>query len=205
MEMTAFIKPLVFYTFAGIAVGSALMVVILRNPLYSASTLVLTFFSIAGIYVLLGSEIIAVIQVLVYAGAIMVLVIFVIMFLDLRPSLFKMKPAHVFRSTLAVIFTLGIFLTVSSLLTQGVRLYMEKAKKGDITLSAMETYGSFQLFGASLFTEFLLPFELASLLLTVAIIGVVVLIRGMYKTKVKPEAGRKFAAESGQKEKQGGK
>jgi len=181
MDIALIIKPVVFYVFAAIAVISALMVVILRNPLYSASTLVLTFFAIAGIYVLLGSEVIAVFQVLVYAGAIMVLVIFVIMFLNLRPGLFKIKPKHVFRSALAVIFTLIIFLSTLFFLAKSLQTYMKFAQKGSITPEIIETQGSFQIFSLSLFTEHLLPFELTSLLLTVAIIGVVVLIRGMTK------------------------
>jgi NADH-quinone oxidoreductase subunit J len=188
MESASFlplIKPLVFYTFAAVAVISAIMVVVLKNPLYSAVMLVLTFFSIAGIYVLMGSEVIAVFQVLVYAGAIMVLVIFVIMFLNLRPSGLKIQFKHVIRSGLAVVFMLILLISTISLFTKGVSFYMAKAKKGDITETVLETQGAFQLFSKSLFTEYLLPFELTSLLLTVAIIGVVVLIRGMTKQKEK--------------------
>lgn len=179
--LISFIKPVVFYTFSATAVLSAIMVIVSKNPLYSAVNLVLTFFSVAGIYVLIGAEVIAVIQILVYAGAIMVLVIFVIMFLNLRPSLLKIQFKHVFRSGLAVTLMVTLFITLIALFSKGVRFYMEHAQRGDITPAAIETEGGFQLFSRALFTEYLLPFELTSLLLTVAIIGVVVLIRGMTK------------------------
>jgi len=194
MDSTAlisFIKPVVFYTFAATAVLSAIMVIVSKNPLYSAVNLVLTFFSIAGIYVLMGAEVIAVFQILVYAGAIMVLVIFVIMFLNLRPSLFKIQFKHVFRSGLAVVFMTALFAIIASLFSKGVGVYMEHAQKGEITQAAIDAEGGFQLFSRALFTEFLLPFELTSLLLTVAIIGVVVLIRGMIKPGVSKKGQEK--------------
>jgi len=153
------------------------MVVIIRNPLYSAAMLVLTFFSLAGIYVLLNSEIIAVLQVFVYAGAIMVLVTFVIMLLNLRSGALINKPTHIIRSVVAVIFSFLLFICLISIFVSGNQV--ENAPKGVITAAAIESEGSFQLFSRALFSEYLLPFELVSLLLTVAVIGVVVLIRGI--------------------------
>ncbi|MDH4199670.1 MAG: NADH-quinone oxidoreductase subunit J [Spirochaetia bacterium] len=176
MELT-FIKPFMFYFFASLTTGSALMVVIIRNPLYSAAMLVLTFFSLAGIYVLLNSEIIAVLQVFVYAGAIMVLVTFVIMLLNLRSGALINKPTHIIRSVVAVIFSFLLFICLISIFVSGNQV--ENAPKGVITAAAIESEGSFQLFSRALFSEYLLPFELVSLLLTVAVIGVVVLIRGI--------------------------
>ncbi|MDH4263550.1 MAG: NADH-quinone oxidoreductase subunit J [Spirochaetia bacterium] len=181
-SLITFIKPFVFYTFASLAVISAIMVIVSRNPLNSAVMLVLTFFSIAAVYALMGSEVIAVFQILVYAGAIMVLVIFVIMFLNLRPSNLKIQFNHIIRSGIAIVFMLIMFIATMSLLTEGVPFYMANAAKGDITQAVLESQGAFQLFSRALFTEYLLPFELTSLLLTVAIIGVVVLIRGITNT-----------------------
>jgi NADH-quinone oxidoreductase subunit J len=189
MEIISVVKPLVFYFFSTIAVLSAVMVVVQRNPLYSAVNLVLTFFSLSAIYVLLQSEIIAVLQVLVYAGAIMVLVIFVIMLLNLRENLVKFSPGRKIKTTISVALMTLLFVIMSVLFSKGALTFLATAKKGTVNVEAIKEAGAFQLFSQSLFSEYLLPFELVSLLLTAAIVGVIILVRGMQV--VKPQNARR--------------
>lgn len=204
MENSISITPFIFYFFAALAVGSAIMVIVLRNPLYSAVMLVVTFFSMAGIYVQLKSEVIAVFQVLVYAGAIMVLVIFVIMLLDLRESSVKSDfAARVFRPSIVVLLCIIFFVALVWVFSDAGH-FMEYAKKGAITQKALAAEGGFALFSRALFSEYLLPFELVSLLLTVAIIGVVVLIRGMHPVQSTGRAATQGNAKSTQKRQKGG-
>src|SRR6188472_859873 len=88
------INPVFFYLFAGLAIACALLVILKKNPVASAFSLVLVFFSFAGIYALLNAHLIAALQVLVYAGAIMVLFIFVIMLLNADVPSFDMGRSH---------------------------------------------------------------------------------------------------------------
>src|SRR4029079_9879583 len=103
------ISPVFFYLFAGLAIACSLLVILKKNPVASAFSLVMVFFSFAGIYALLDAHLIAALQVLVYAGAIMVLVIFVIMLLNAdSPSLDLGRTSPLFRAV-AGILGLGIF------------------------------------------------------------------------------------------------
>jgi len=177
MEITI-VKPVLFYIFSSLAIATALMVIIFRNPLYSATSLVVTFFSIAVIFILLGSEFIAVMQVLVYAGAIMVLVIFVIMLLNLKN---EAPIKNLLRSFFAILITGILFVSMMFVLVKGASENLEGAKRGVITEAVINETGSIEVFSMALFSEYLIPFELASLLLTAAIIGVVILAKGMRK------------------------
>src|SRR3954471_14577372 len=89
------ISPVFFYLFAGLAVVCSLLVILKKNPVASAFSLVLVFFSFAGIYALLDAHLIAALQVLVYAGAIMVLFMFVIMLLNADTPTFDLGRAHI--------------------------------------------------------------------------------------------------------------
>jgi len=161
-----------FYSVACFTIISALFVVLNRNPVYSAVMLVLCFFSIATLYLLLEAYFVAVLEIIIYAGAIMVLFLFVIMLLDLdrEAALPKLKKFDKALSLfLVVIIFLGI-LTLTMWAGGGLHQPLNPSSVGDI-----------KAVGKALFTDFLLPFEVASLLLLVALIGTVYLAKRRVK------------------------
>ena len=162
---------IVFYLFAAIAVIAALGVVVLRNPVYNALCLAVVLVSLAGLYVLLSAPFLAAAQVMIYAGAILILFVFVIMLLS--PGRDPEKDALKWQRPLAVIF--GVALVAQLALV--VVLSVLPSARGVYTLERIAQIGSTQAVGASLFTDFLLPFEITSLLLLVAMVGVIVLAK----------------------------
>jgi len=161
---------LFFYLVALVAVASALLVVTCKNPVNSALALVNTFFCLAVFYVMLEAPFMAAIQVMVYAGAIMVLIVFVIMLLNLGTATAK-KVRHCVAGG-AVVAALGLMQIVYFL-----NRSEPTGMTGDITPEVVSNVGHTELIGRALFTDFLLPFEITSILLLVAIIGAVVLAK----------------------------
>jgi NADH-quinone oxidoreductase subunit J len=161
---------LFFYLVALVTVVSGFLVIKCKNPVNSAISLVMTFFCLAVFYVMLHAPFMAAIQIMVYAGAIMVLILFVIMLLNLGAEENKRYAHSVVGGAIAGIIVL--FLAVNFLNrgeATGVR--------GDITAQVVEKVGHTELIGRTLFTDFLLPFEITSILLLVAIVGAVVLAK----------------------------
>ncbi|MDW7644792.1 MAG: NADH-quinone oxidoreductase subunit J [Desulfuromonadales bacterium] len=161
---------LFFYLVALVAVVSGVLVVTCKSPVNSALSLVMTFVCLATFYVMLQAPFMAAIQIMVYAGAIIVLIIFVIMLLNLGTATMK-KTSHsiIWSALLGVLMVSQAIFFLKRSAVSGV--------KGDITSEVINTYGHTELIGRSLFTDFLLPFEIASILLLVAIIGAVVLAK----------------------------
>jgi NADH-quinone oxidoreductase subunit J len=153
-----------------VAVLSALMVVTCKNPINSALSLVLTFFCLAIYYVMLNAPFMAAIQIIVYAGAIMVLIIFTVMLLNIRVDANK-KSSHQ--------IALGSVIGIATLLLTGLLLARGKVSQpvGEITSDMINRVGHTELIGKAIFTDFLLPFEVTSILLLVAIIGAVILAK----------------------------
>ena len=150
-----------FYLFATGAVISAAMCILRRNPISAVMWLVATMFSVAGIYLLLEAPFIAAIQVLVYAGAVMVLFLFVIMLLDLREEeRRKLNKVALGAGALAVAVIAGILI---------------RAALSAVPAATTALEGTTKPLGRLLFTEYLLPFEILSLLLLVAMVGVILL------------------------------
>jgi len=161
---------LLFYLFAALLLGASLFVVLNRNPIYSVVGLVFAFMNLAAMYFLLEAYFIGILQVLVYAGAIMVLFLFVVMLLNVqadqpRPGL--IHPERWWFGLLALIFV-GLLLL---LVGQGARALLT-APVADVA-----QMGAVAQVGKALFTRYLLPFEIASLLLTVALVGTVFLAK----------------------------
>jgi len=142
-----------------------------RNPVVSALLLVGNFFCIAGLYLLLQQQFLAVIQIVVYTGAIMVLVIFVIMLLNLGDEQRLAERINFWQS-------IGIALVVG-FLAEMVYILMFSGRTGTHTALHPEagSLGTVEAIGNALFTRFLLPFEVTSLLLLVAIVGAVILAK----------------------------
>ena len=154
-----------FYLFAALSVVSALLVISFRNTLSAAVSLVAALFGVACLFALLGAHLLAAMQVLVYAGAVMVLFIFVIMLLNLgRETLLKIKMT--FSSVTGILF--GGYLAILLVLRLGTL-------SEPLPLVATPGYGTLREVGRLLFTDYLVPFEMTSILLLVAIVGAVVL------------------------------
>lgn len=161
-----------FILLAVVTTITAILVIVQRNPVASAIYLIITFFCLAGIYLLLNAQFIAIIQVLVYAGAIMVLFLFVIMLLNLEKEK-KIITRHRLQKVL------GVFLGVILLAQIGMifNSVLLEGGKGNFPPEKIAAIGNTEVVARLLFTDFLLPFEITSVLLLVAIIGAIVLAK----------------------------
>ena len=146
------------------AILSALMMVFSKNPVHSVLYLVVTFFSIAGHYFLLNAQFLGVVHIIVYAGAIMVLFLYVIMMLNLNQEMEPVK-SNIQKIVATVSACLLCLVLIASVRTTD--LMMGSASEDNI--------GFVQNLGMTLFNEFLLPFELASILLLSAMVGAIYL------------------------------
>ncbi len=162
-----------FYLVAGVTIAGAVGVVASPNPLYSVLSLIAAFLGLAGLYLSLSAEFIAVVQVIVYAGAIMVLFLFVVMLLDLgRDERMALRlPVQKLFGTIA---GLAIFATILKVIESGSIL---TGAKGIYPVERVSELGNTQVVGKLLFTEYLLPFQAMGVLLFVGVIGAVVLAR----------------------------
>jgi NADH-quinone oxidoreductase subunit J len=144
------------------------MVIFSKNPVHSVLYLIITFFAIAGHYIMLNAQFLAAVHIIVYAGAIMVLFLFVIMLLNLNAETEPQKPTLLkFAGTLAG--GLLLLVMVASLKDVSLTVANDTIFKADV--------GLVENLGRTLFNEFLLPFEVASILFLAAIVGIVVLAK----------------------------
>lgn len=156
---------LLFFLFAVMAVGCALAVVAQRNPLYSAISLIGVFISLACLYVTLAAPFIAAVQVIVYAGAIMVLVVFVIMLLNVEQEE---------RGRNRLKFLVPVAVVLAAVLIAEVAFMLFSVNNPAPVVSNIGLTSSI---GSQLFTRYLLPFEITSILLLMAIVGAMTLAR----------------------------
>jgi NADH-quinone oxidoreductase subunit J len=161
-------KTLFFYLFATVTVLAALRVVTARNPVHSALFLVLAFFSAAGIWLLLKAEFLAITLVLVYIGAVMVLFLFVVMMLDInidriREGFWRNLPVAAFVGVLVVLELAAVIMHVFS----GV-------KDADAPKLPAD-YSNTKALGKLLYTDYVYPFEIAAVILLVAIVAAIAL------------------------------
>jgi NADH-quinone oxidoreductase subunit J len=160
---------LLFILFSGLAIGCALAVVAQRNPLYSAISLVGVFISLACLYVMLAAPFIAAVQVIVYAGAIMVLVVFVIMLLNVE---------HEERERKRLKFLLPTAVALAAILIAEVAFILVSVQEFRVNPPSNGVdVGLTHSIGSNLFTRYLLPFEITSILLLMAIVGAMTLAR----------------------------
>jgi NADH-quinone oxidoreductase subunit J len=168
-----------FILFAGLAIGCAISMVVQRNPLYSAISLIGVFIALACLYVTLAAPFIAAVQVIVYAGAIMVLIVFVIMLLNVEEEMRR-------SVRLRYLVPTGIVLAAILIGEVAFMLFSVQASPDTPTTIGIET-GLTASIGAGLFTKYLLPFEITSLLLLMAIVGAMTLAR---RANILPEGAR---------------
>ena len=160
---------LLFIVFAGMAVGCAISVVAQRNPLYSAISLIGVFISLACLYVTLAAPFIAAVQVIVYAGAIMVLVVFVIMLLNVEEE--ERQPLRL-RSLVPIAIGLAAVLFAE---TAFIIFFVQTSPS--TPAGGVSDVGLTSSIGGGLFTTYLLPFEITSILLLMAVVGAMTLAR----------------------------
>lgn len=160
-------SPILFWLFAFVMLVFGAAVVINRNPIASALSLVMCFMGLSALFVSLDAFFIGVIQILVYAGAVMVLFLFIIMLLDLRVEVRRKMNVVAFAGGLAV--ALAFFIQLSFVVKQ-----LSIAKQGFAPLAAPKT-DDVRSVGLLLFTDYTLPFQIIGVLVLVATIGVIVL------------------------------
>jgi NADH-quinone oxidoreductase subunit J len=171
--MPAFVEIL-WWVFAAITVAGGIGMVLLRNPVGSLLSLVLSFFGLAAIYLLLGAHFVAVIQVLLYAGAVMVLFLFTIMLLNL---------GHDYRGDLRSVAWIFVGGVLSGVLGWALaRIFWTDGLsavpgQGAAIEAAVRDQGAVGAIAYPLFRDFLVPFELTSILLLAAIVGAVLLAK----------------------------
>lgn len=162
-----------FLTFALLAGAAAVAMVFQRNPVYSALCLILALFAQAGLYILLHAQLIAFVHIIVYAGAIMVLFLFVIMLLDLRPE--DRPPVRLNRGQVLLGLFLAILLLAELAVGVGPRILL--GPQGPYAVETLRTVGNAQAVGRILFRDYVVPFELTSVILLAAMVGAMVLAK----------------------------
>jgi NADH-quinone oxidoreductase subunit J len=166
---------LLFYTFAAVTVLGSLLVVLQRNPVYSVLSLIAAFFGLSGLYVLLEAPFVAVIQIIIYAGAIMVLFLFTVMLLNVpREDAAEWDRSHplyrpgAVRVGAVVALIMVVELGWAFARTSGLSTGVGDERRAVTSIAAV---------GQSLFTDYMFAFEVTSVLIIVAMIGAVVLAR----------------------------
>ena len=163
-------ETILFYVLAVVTLISAACVVFLRRPLHNVLFMILTMIGLATLFILLHAEFLAMVQIIVYAGAVMVLFLFVIMLLNLEEIGLPKEPRPL-RWGFGVILALALVVVLFPIFSHFTPSVMGKAAPATGNVSNIE------LIGTELFTTYLLPFEIASILLLAAIIGTVVIGR----------------------------
>ncbi len=163
---------LFFFYFSGVIVLTSVLVVALRNPIYSALSLLIMFFHVAGLYVTLRAEFLAAVQVIVYAGAILVLYLFVVMLLNV-------KREERYQAQFPLAALLGVTILTEVLMLAFLRGFSSVAPAAPLPdqTGAVGASGNTETIGEMLYSTYLFPFEVASLILLVAMIGAIVLAK----------------------------
>lgn len=157
---------ILFYILSAVTLGSAFMTIVSKNPIHSAIWLVVSFFSIAGHYALFNSQFLAMVHIIVYSGAIMILMLFTIMLMNLNISQEISKP-FITKIVAVVCFCLVGLVLVAAL--------VQNAPVVENYVSTGKDYQSIQVLGKILLNEFVVPFEMAAVLLLMAMIGAVLI------------------------------
>ena len=168
------LETVVFYVFSALAIGASALVIGQRNPMYSVLLLIASFGALSGLYILLGSPFVAVIQIIIYAGAIMVLFLFVVMLLNVpteeAPSgamarMIGSAGPRRFGAVLGALLAVELFWALRQLAASSM------PDRGDVPATTVREIG------VRLFTEYAFAFEATSILILVAMVGAVILAR----------------------------
>lgn len=168
------ITNVLFYILSGLALLSAIMVLVSKNPIHSILWLIIVFFAISGHYILLNAQFLAIVNLIVYAGAIMVLFLFVVMMMNLNKESDPQKSIWI---KMAGVISGGCLLMILvSLVGQASEMQKQQALIGIGNIGILKTLGKI------LFTEFVVPFEISSVLFLSAMVGAVVIGKKESKT-----------------------
>jgi NADH-quinone oxidoreductase subunit J len=162
------ILQIMFWILSALAIGSAVTVITTKNPVYSVLALIVTFFAISGLYILMNAQFLAIVNIIVYAGAIMVLFLFVVMLMNLNKESEPMGKRWVL---LLGVLGGGVLLLVLVMAINDITI-----KNKAIDLSGGEI-GLIKNLGMKLFKDYVIPFEISSVLFLSAIVGAVVLAK----------------------------
>lgn len=166
---------IIFIFLSVLAIASAIAVITRTNPVYSAIALILNFLAFAGLFLLLNGQFIAILQILVYAGAIMVLFIFVIMLLNLAEEK-RLSEKFDYKRLVAVIISVTLFFIISY-----VFLFKGKPFLQPVQSVYSVNAGKVEAIGKALFELYLIPFEYVSLVLIIGILGAVILAKRKFE------------------------
>ncbi len=166
-------QAIAFYTIAAFILGFAVLVVSTRNTVHSVLFLVLNFLFVAALYVLLGAQFLAVIQILVYAGGIVVLYLFVVMLVNLKRAPEAHEDPHR-RTRLGFAMAAAVLIEFAIV---AIQAYVKPAAAAAASPAVVPAGGNTEQVGWLLYTNYLIPFEIASMLLLVAMIGAIVLAK----------------------------
>jgi NADH-quinone oxidoreductase subunit J len=158
---------ILFYALSAFAVVSAAMVLISKNPIHSVLWLIMVFFAISGHYVLLNAQFLAIVNIIVYAGAIMVLFLFVIMLMNVKSD--KKPQKELLTKFIGVLSGGSLLILLISLVKQTVQL------EGKEVMMKEGTIGLIHPLGKALFSDYVLPFEISSVLFLSAMVGAVII------------------------------
>src|SRR3990167_4237628 len=160
---------IIFYIFAGIAIGSAIAVITVRNPVRSVLSLVVTFFAMAGIWMILRAEFLSLILLLVYVGAVMTLFLFVVMMLSIEKETKRSGFVNYFH------FGIVVVLLILGFIISGIGPRYFGIIPMPVPLAQSVSYSNLTQLGRVLYTEYVYPFEIAGVLLLVAMIAAITL------------------------------
>ncbi len=161
------ITQIIFWILSGVGFLSALMVLLSKNPVHSVLWLIVVFFTISGHYVMLNAQFLAIVNIIVYAGAIMVLFLFVIMLMNLSKETEPQK--NIWIKLAGVISGGCVFMVLISLVKQANEINQKQVLLGQGNIGLVENLGK------TLFSEFVVPFEISSVLFLSAMVGAVVI------------------------------
>jgi NADH-quinone oxidoreductase subunit J len=167
-------EAILFYVFAIGVVGAGAQVVLRRNPIYGALSLVGCFFFLAGIYLLLAAHLIAILQIMIYAGAVMVLFVFVIMLLNLKEEELGEQKITVMKG----LGILAVLATVGAIAWRAIGTAYHPTLIPSDNALRIAGFGTVKEVGRVLYLSSVLPFEVTSLLLLVAVVAAVVVAKG---------------------------
>ena len=166
-------EAIAFYTLAALILGFGILVITARNTVHSVLFLVVNFLFVAALYVLLGAQFLAAIQVLVYAGGIVVLYLFVVMLVNLKRPPEQHRDPHR-RSRLAFVLACVLLAEIGAIALWG---FVQPGAQAAMTLSPVSASQNVEQVGWLLYTNYLVPFEVASILLLAAMVGAIILAR----------------------------
>ncbi|WP_395047547.1 NADH-quinone oxidoreductase subunit J [Flavobacterium sp.] len=157
---------IIFYFLSAITLATAFLTIISKNPIHSAIYLVICFFSVAGHYLLFNAQFLAIVHIIVYSGAIMVLFLFTIMLMNLNK---EGEPHKKIATKLAAVVSFGLVCFVM------LAVFIKAMPKMETYRTTGQDFQSIKVLGKVLLNEYMVPFEFASILLLVAMMGVVLL------------------------------